>query len=65
MSTRLCVGAASTHATYIQLSVEYRTQLSIKATKFNRQKFCVRGDRSNKRTMLQIAWQRYVWITKD
>lgn len=61
--------SASIHARYVRLSVEQYTQVSITATKFSRQKFCVRSDLSNKLwhpcLMLKVGWRRAVWITRD
>lgn len=66
---RLHLVLANTHARYIHLSVERHTQGSIKTSKLNRQKFCVLSDSSSQswqhHMMLEIAWLRSVWITKD
>ena len=66
---RLHLVSDSTHAPYIHLSVEHHTKVNIKAIKLDRQKFYVRGDSPSQpwhyRTMLEIGWQRSVWITKD
>lgn len=66
---RLHLVSDSTHTWYARLGVDYNTKVSIKATKLNRQKFCVLRYSSMQprqhNMMLEVAWRRSVWITKD
>lgn len=70
MRTRLCVGSASTPTRYVRLGVTDCAQLFV-----GNSIYCLRGEYNlcvtdgdavvKHHMMLEIGWQRSVWITKD